>query len=99
RTPGLGADRLREGILDGTFPPRTQLSEVALSQQLSVSRGPIRDAMQRLLQEGPLRGARNRGVFVVARGPSDVRDIYLARSAVERPAASLVVSAGTDEDF
>ncbi len=98
-TPVLVADRLREGILDGTFPPRTQLSEVALSQQLSVSRGPIREAMQRLLQEGLLRGERNRGVFVVDLGESDVRDIYLARSAVERTAAALVVNAGTDEDF
>jgi DNA-binding GntR family transcriptional regulator len=98
-TPVLVADRLREGILDGTFPPRTQLSEVALSQQLSVSRGPIREAMQRLLQEGLLRGERNRGVFVVDLGESDVRDIYLARSAVERTAAAVVVSSGTDEDF
>jgi DNA-binding GntR family transcriptional regulator len=98
-TPVLVADRLREGILDGTFPPRTQLSEVALSQQLSVSRGPIREAMQRLLQEGLLRGERNRGVFVVDLGETDVRDIYLARSAVERTAAALVVSSGKDEDF
>jgi DNA-binding GntR family transcriptional regulator len=95
----LVADRLREGILDGTFPPRTQLSEVALSQQLSVSRGPIREAMQRLLQEGLLRGERNRGVFVVDLGAGDVRDIYLARSAVERTAAGLVASTGTDQDF
>jgi DNA-binding GntR family transcriptional regulator len=98
-TPVLVADRLREGILDGTFPPRSQLSEVALSQQLSVSRGPIREAMQRLLQEGLLRGERNRGVFVVDLGENDVRDIYLARSAVERTAASIVVSSGTDDDF
>lgn len=98
-TPVLVADRLREGILDGTFPPRTQLSEVALSQQLSVSRGPIREAMQRLLQEGLLRGERNRGVFVIELGASDARDIYLARSAVERSAAAIVTAEATDEDF
>lgn len=98
-TPVLVADRLREGILDGTFPPRTQLSEVALSQQLSVSRGPIREAMQRLLQEGLLRGERNRGVFVVDLGASDVRDIYLARSAVERSAAAIVATSGNDADL
>ncbi len=98
-TPVLVADRLRQGILDGTFPPRSQLSEVALSQQLSVSRGPIREAMQRLLQEGLLRGERNRGVFVVDLGASDARDIYLARSAVERAAAAIVATAGTEEDF
>jgi DNA-binding GntR family transcriptional regulator len=98
-TPVLVADRLREGILDGTFPPRTQLSEVALAQQLSVSRGPIREAMQRLLQEGLLRGERNRGVFVVDLGASDVRDIYLARGAVERTAAAIVAEHGTEADF
>lgn len=98
-TPVLVADRLREGILDGTFPPRTQLSEVALSQQLSVSRGPIREAMQRLLQEGLLRGERNRGVFVVELGAADVRDIYLARSAVERTAAAVVTADGTEADL
>lgn len=98
-TPVLVADRLRAGILDGTFAPRTQLSEVALSQQLSVSRGPIREAMQRLLQEGLLRGERNRGVFVVDLGPDDVRDVYLARSAVERSAAAIVATDGTDETF
>jgi DNA-binding GntR family transcriptional regulator len=98
-TPVLVADRLRAGILDGTFPPRTQLSEVSLSQQLSVSRGPIREAMQRLLQEGLLRGERNRGVFVVDLGPGDVRDIYLARAAVERAAAAIVAADGTDTDF
>jgi DNA-binding GntR family transcriptional regulator len=98
-TPVLVADRLRAGILDGTFAPRTQLSEVALSQQLSVSRGPIREAMQRLLQEGLLRGERNRGVFVVELGPDDVRDIYLARAAVERTAAAMVAQDGTDDHF
>jgi len=98
-TPVLVADRLRAGILDGTFAPRTQLSEVSLSQQLSVSRGPIREAMQRLLQEGLLRGERNRGVFVVDLGPGDVRDIYLARGAVERAAAAIVAADGTEDQF
>ena len=98
-TPVLVADRLREGILNGTFAPRSQLSEVALAQQLSVSRGPIREAMQRLLQEGLLRGERNRGVFVVDLGPGDVRDIYLARSAVERTAAAIVAAGGSDDAF
>jgi DNA-binding GntR family transcriptional regulator len=98
-TPVLVADRIRAGILDGTFPPDSQLSEVALSQHLTVSRGPIREAMQRLIQEGLLRGERNRGVFVVGLDESDVRDIYLARTAVERVAAAVVAKNGTPEAF
>jgi DNA-binding GntR family transcriptional regulator len=90
-TPELIADRLRSEILEGRFPPQTQLAEVELARQLQVSRGPIREAMQRLIQEGLLRAERNRGVFVVELNDDDARDVYLARGVVERAAAALVV--------
>ncbi len=89
-TPALIADRLRSQILQGAFPANAQLSEVDLAQQLQVSRGPIREAMQRLIQEGLLRAERNRGVFVVELGQDDARDVYLARGAIERTAAGIV---------
>jgi DNA-binding GntR family transcriptional regulator len=95
----LVADRIRSGILDGAFPPHTQLNEIALSRQLAVSRGPIREAMQRLIQEGLLRSERNRGVFVVELDDDDARDVYLARGAVERAAAAIVAQDGTDDAF
>jgi DNA-binding GntR family transcriptional regulator len=81
---------LRSRILEGHFAPDEQLSEVELARQLKISRGPIREAMQRLIQEGLLRAERNRGVFVVQLDSDDVRDIYLARGAVERAAAAIV---------
>jgi DNA-binding GntR family transcriptional regulator len=89
-TPALIADRLRAEILDGSFPADTQLSEMELARQLKVSRGPIREAMQRLIQEGLLRAERNRGVFVVELDHDDARDVYLARGAIERTAAAIV---------
>jgi DNA-binding GntR family transcriptional regulator len=89
-TPALISDRLRSEILEGAFPPNAQLSEVELARQLQVSRGPIREAMQRLIQEGLLRAERNRGVFVVELGHDDARDVYLARGAIERTAAGIV---------
>jgi DNA-binding GntR family transcriptional regulator len=89
-TPELIADRLRTEILSGAFQPDAQLSEVALATQLKVSRGPIREAMQRLIQEGLLRAERNRGVFVVELDHVDARDVNLARAAVERTAAEIV---------
>jgi DNA-binding GntR family transcriptional regulator len=98
-TPALVADRIRSGILEGAFPPHTQLSEVALSRQLAVSRGPIREAMQRLIQEGLLRAERNRGVFVVELDHDDARDVYLARGAIERAAAAIVAQQNNAESF
>lgn len=98
-TPELIADRIRAGILDGTFEPQSQLAEVELARQLQVSRGPVREALQRLIQEGLLRSERNRGVFVVELDDDDARDIYVARAAVEKAAAVRVARRADPEDL
>jgi DNA-binding GntR family transcriptional regulator len=98
-TPALIADRLRAEILDGVFPADAQLSEVELARVLRVSRGPIREAMQRLIQEGLLRAERNRGVFVVELDHDDARDVYLARGAIERTAAAIVAQGRSEPAF
>jgi DNA-binding GntR family transcriptional regulator len=85
------ARRLRTAIMYGSLPPGRQLNEADLAARFGVSRGPLREAMQRLVQEGLLRSERNRGLFVVTLTPDDVRDIYAARAAVERAAASLIL--------
>ena len=55
-----------------------------------MSRGPLREGMQRLTQEGLLVSIRNRGLFVIEMTPENARDMYLARAAVERAAAEQV---------
>jgi DNA-binding GntR family transcriptional regulator len=92
-TAAIVADRIREAIMRGTLPPGTQLGEVELATRLGVSRGPLREAMQRLVAEGLLRSERHRGLFVRDLDEADVRDVYTARTAVER-AAGLLVMAG-----
>jgi len=83
-TAAIVADRIRTAIMRGTFPPGTQLGEVELAARLGVSRGPLREAMQRLVAEGLLRSERYRGLFVRELDAADVRDVYIARTAVER---------------
>jgi DNA-binding GntR family transcriptional regulator len=95
-TAAIVADRLREAIMRGTFPPGTQLGEVEIATRLGVSRGPLREAMQWLVAEGLLRSVRNRGLFVRDLDAADVRDVYAARAAVER-AAGLLLIAGDRE--
>lgn len=85
------ADRLRAGIMDGIFAPGQQMSEVQLAGQLGVSRGLLREAMQRLVQEGLLRSERYRGLFVVELDSEDVRDIYLTREGIERAAVHALI--------
>jgi DNA-binding GntR family transcriptional regulator len=91
-TPALVADQLREAIARGILAPGTQLGEMELASQLGVSRGPLREAMQRLVAEGLLRSERHRGIFVRDLDDEDVRDIYLARLAVEQAAGRLILN-------
>lgn len=51
-----------------------------------VSRGPVREALQRLIQEGLLRSEPHRGVFVPVMSAEDIEDIYVAREALESAA-------------
>ncbi|WP_216217588.1 GntR family transcriptional regulator [Amycolatopsis aidingensis] len=90
-TAGLIARQLRDAIMNGSLPPGTQLGETELAARFEVSRGPLREAMQRLVSEGLLRSERHRGLFVIDLEPDDVYDIYTARSAVERAAAIRVM--------
>jgi DNA-binding GntR family transcriptional regulator len=96
-TPSLVAARIRDGIFDGTFRPGAQLNEVEIARELGISRGPIREAFQRLIHEGLLRAERNRGVFVVALDEDAIRDVYFVRDVVER-AAALQLASSRDKE-
>ncbi|MEU6642133.1 GntR family transcriptional regulator [Saccharomonospora sp. NPDC046836] len=96
-TAAIIARQLRDAIMNGSLPPGAQLGEAELAAQFQVSRGPLREAMQRLVSEGLLRSERHRGLFVIDLEPGDVYDIYAARSAIERAAAIQIVR-GNDRD-
>src|SRR5687768_17078754 len=92
-TAAIVAERIRTAIMRGTFPPGSQLGEVELAGRLGVSRGPLREAMQRLVAEGLVRAERHRGLFVVDLDIEDVRDVYAARLTVEQAAARRILRA------
>ena len=96
-TPAIIARQLRNAIASGDFPPGCQLTESGLAAELGVSRGPLREAMQRLTQEGLLVSHRNRGLFVITMDDDDIRDMYVARTAVERAALEQVILRTPDE--
>jgi DNA-binding GntR family transcriptional regulator len=96
-TPSIIAGKLRTAIGLGHIPPGAQLGEAELAKELGVSRGPLREAMQRLTQEGLLISIRNRGLFVITMTDEEVRDMYVARTAVERAASELILQKGAKD--
>jgi DNA-binding GntR family transcriptional regulator len=90
-------ERLRDSIVTGSLAPGSQLSEAELATRFGVSRGPVREALQRLIQEGLVRAEPHRGVFVPVLTDADVRDIYLAREALESAAVKHIIASSRSE--
>ncbi len=74
---------VRKSIADGHFPPGTQLVEARLADELGISRGPVREALKRLLQEGLVVHRPYQGTFVREMSAVDVTNIYDVRVALE----------------
>ena len=70
------ADTLREQIFAGKFAPGGFLDEVALCEQLGISRTPLREALKVLTSEGVLRHEPRRGCFVSEVTEQDLDDIF-----------------------
>lgn len=90
-TVELIAEELRQAIMAGSLEPGDQLGEADLAEHFAVSRGPLREAMQRLVSEGVLHAIANRGVFVNELTLDDVRDVYRTRSVIERGAVEITL--------
>jgi DNA-binding GntR family transcriptional regulator len=89
------ADALRGRILAGGFAPGERLVEAEIARQLAISRGPVREALAKLREEGLVRDEPRRGWFVSALTARDIREIYELRSALEARAAKLALARGS----
>ncbi|HET8795456.1 MAG TPA: GntR family transcriptional regulator [Arthrobacter sp.] len=93
-TVDLIARELRNAIYSGALGVGTQLGEIEIAQQLGVSRSPLREAAQRLVQEGLLTATPGRGLRVSVIEGEQIRDLYSARKAVESEAVRLLIENG-----
>src|SRR5947208_9953160 len=92
-------DHLRSEILAGRLEPNAELAEVALSEQLGVSRGPIREAIGRLASEGLVTVRPRRGAVVRSLSKEEFLEAYQVREALEWMAVRLAVPRLTNEDL
>jgi GntR family transcriptional regulator of gluconate operon len=85
------AHDLRRRIVAGQVPVGTHLVEDALAEEYDVSRGPIRDALRRLVGEG-LVESRRKGMYVTGLTEADVDELYLLREALETLAVRIAMA-------
>jgi GntR family transcriptional regulator of vanillate catabolism len=87
-------DSLREMILRGEIVGGQRLLEIPLSNQLGISRTPIREAMITLAEEGLLEYRPNRGYIVRTFDLSEIMDAYTVRETLEGLACRLAAEKG-----
>lgn len=83
------ADEIRMKILNGDMKPGDKIIEQELASEFGISRGPVREALRQLEQEGMVEYSRNVGCSVKHIGMDDVYEIYYMRANYEMMAVRL----------
>ena len=81
--PDLVLDKLMEWIMSGKLSMGDKLNTEELANQLAVSRMPIREALSNLEKKGLAESIPYAGTKLVTLTKEDVRQIYIARTALE----------------
>ncbi|MCX7708641.1 MAG: GntR family transcriptional regulator [Clostridia bacterium] len=91
--------QLQNDILNGKYQPGESLVETKLSEELGVSRTPIREAIRQLELEGLVQSFPNKGVIVTGISAQDIEDIYTIRMMIEGLAARWAAEKITPEEL
>jgi DNA-binding GntR family transcriptional regulator len=83
---------IRDMITNCRFLPGSRLNIEQLARDMEVSRTPLWEAVNRLIQEGLLLSVPNRGVFVADITPEAALEIYTVRESLEGLAARLAAA-------
>lgn len=83
------ADWIRDAIVSGGFALGQKLTEIALAEQIGLSRSTVRTAMQRLAGEGFLVQLPYTGWQVMSLSPEDARELHTLRTSLDAMAARL----------
>ncbi|WP_405056902.1 GntR family transcriptional regulator [Kribbella sp. NBC_01505] len=92
-------EALTEMIIDGTLERGRHLVEVELAGLLGVSRQPVREALQRLNNEGWVDLRPGFGAMVHVPAEDEVDQLLAARAALESESARLAARHATKEDL
>jgi DNA-binding GntR family transcriptional regulator len=90
---------LRQLIIDGALAPGAEFNQAQIAEQLGVSRGPIREALGQLEQEGLLQSVPYKGVIVTPLTRKYVEELYSVRTALELLALDHSIERMSDADI
>lgn len=90
-------DWITSRIIAGEIKPGERITEVALAEQMGISRSPVREALRSLSREGFITLEPRRGARVGELDRRHAEDLYACRLLIEPECTRLAVEAMDDE--
>lgn len=90
---------IKECILNGNYKPGDKVKELTIAKELSISRAPVREALQVLIQEGLVIWIPQKGKFITKLNSEQIRNSYFTGGVLEAAAVAQAVDLYTDRDF
>ncbi len=90
---------VRQAIVGGTLKPGEQINQVEVASKLHVSRGPLREALRQLEEEGLVLSLPHKGTFVTEITAADIEEVYSIRRVLENLAIQRAVEHATDAEL
>lgn len=85
-------DRLQQAIIQGEISPGSKINEQELAAAYGISRGPLREALQRLEQRRLIERIPHVGARVIELTPARLEDLYQVRAELEAMACRLAAA-------
>ncbi len=95
----LAYEKIRQNIMDLTYPPGMQLTEAMLTKELGMSRSPVRSAIQMLQADGLIESDYYKSMTVKNITRRDINEIYQLRELLESSAFRFIFTSGRYEEF
>ncbi|MDR2056616.1 MAG: GntR family transcriptional regulator [Desulfovibrio sp.] len=93
------SDYIKKALLKGELRPGDKVNEVRLAAALSISRAPVREALQLLVNNGLVVSVPQKGKFIKKLSAKEIQDGYLIGGILEGAAVAMSVESLDDDDF
>ncbi len=92
-------EAIRQVILQGDLLPGAQVNQAQIAEQLGVSRGPVREALGQLEEEGLIKNVPYKGTFVTEITGEYITELYSIRRVIETFAVRQAAMRATPADL
>ncbi len=90
---------IEDRIISGEMKPGSKINEKAIADEFEISRGPVREALNALKQEGLIELIPNRGGFVNSLSLKEAMELYDVRAGLAHTAGRLLPNCISDEQI